>query len=326
MLSFVFRKMKNSRWMTASLLLGNLLLFSVVAALPVYTDGIMQSVMTDSLSAIQASGETWSGSIHTQADVRQSKAYKQAMKAGEITEELALSYDVPILAESHTRTSFEFRYEPLTDRTSMRSGRMVALSAKTGFADHVEIVGGRMYADEIVDGVIEVVINADTMARQDMMIGETYTFESLKDPDGNPYRFQVVGVFRGAETSDPYWYESPDTQIRSAMISMQVFEQVFDETYRSRYSTKLQWDYVIDAQQLDVAKVEEYAEATNSAVEKIEERRAEVEVAFARTLNSFLGQQGQLNVLLWLLLTVLFIFSISYLVKGTFSPFLYFNF
>ena len=317
MLSFVFRKMKNSRWMTASLLLGNLLLFSVVAAIPVYTDGIMQSVMTDSLSAIQASGEVWSGSIHTEANVRQAKAYNMAMKAGAITEELALSYDVPILAQSHTRTSFEFRYEPVEERTSMRSGRMIALSAKTDFEDHVELVGGRMYSDELVDGVIEVVINAETMARQDMMIGEVYSFESLKNPDGEPYRFQVVGVFRGAGGSDPYWFESPDTQIRSAVISMQVFEQVFDEEYRSRYSTNMQWDYVIDAQQLDVAKVTDYAEATNTAIEQIEERRAEVSVAFERTLNSFLGQQGQLNVLLWLLLVpilvmlALFLFMVS---------------
>ncbi|MBE6955078.1 MAG: ABC transporter permease [Ruminococcaceae bacterium] len=317
MLSFVFRKMKNSRWMTASLLLGNLLLFSVVAAIPIYTDGIMQSVMSDSLAAIQASGEVWSGSIHTEANVRQSRAYKQTLRAGEITEDLAESYGVPILAQSHTRTSFEFRYELVSERTSMRSGRMIALSAKTGFADHIEIVGGRLYNEEISDGVIEAVINAETMARQDMMIGETYTFESLKDKDGVPYQFRVVGVFRGAEASDPYWYKSPDTEIRSAVISMQAFEQVFDEEYRSRYSMNMEYDYVIDTQQLDVAKVSDYAANTNEATEQIEELRSEVSIAFARTLNSFLGQQGQLNVLLWLLLVpilvmlALFLFMVS---------------
>lgn len=317
MLSFVFRKMKNSRWMTASLLLGNLLLFSVVAAIPIYTDGIMQSVMLDSLSSIQASGETWSGSIHTEATARQGRGYEEILEAGEVTGELAQSYDVPVLAEAHTRTSSDFHYEALADRTSVRSGRMIAMRSKSDFADHVEIISGRMYSDSFTDGVIEVVINASTMVRQDMMIGETYVFESLKDENGEPYRFCVVGVYRGAEESDPYWYTSPDLENEVAMISMQVFDQVFDDAYRSRYSVRLEWDYVIDAQQLDVAKVTAYAENTARAVEQIEQLRAEATIAYAKTLNSFLGQQGQLNVLLWLLLVpilvmlALFLFMVS---------------
>ncbi len=318
MLSFVFRKMKNSRWMTASLLLGNLLLFSVVAAIPIYTDGIMQSVMTDSFSAIQASGEVWSGSIHTESDVRQSRAYNQALEAGEITEALAESYGVPILAQSHTRTSFAFRYEGPEDRVALRSGRMISLAAKTDFTDHVQIVGGRMYAQTIPeDGIIEAVINAETMTRQDMMIGEVYTFDSLKDKNGEPYRFRVVGVFKGAEDTDPYWYRSANTEIDAAMIAMPVFEQVFDATYRTRYSLTMEWDFVIDAQQLDVARVAEYAAATEAAAGQIEELRSDVQIAFAKTLQSFLGQQGQLNVLLWLLLVpilvmlALFLFMVS---------------
>ena len=303
MLGFVFRRIKASRWMTASLLLGNLLLFCVVSAIPMYSDAILQSVMTDSLGSVQSAESKWSGSIHASFTARQERGYRAAQRIGEAAEALTDAYGVPVLARSLTRTSFSFHFHPEASRTLLLNSPSAAVCAKSGLEDHVEILRGRLFAGTLgEDGAIEVIVNAKTLARQDLMVGESYCFDSLSSENGEPLRFTVVGVFRASERSDPYWYASPELEGALLFAAPEVFDQVFGDNYKSRYSMGFQWDSVIDTAALDVARVEGYAADTAEARSQIEELGGDLKLAYEKTLNSFLGQSRQLNVLLWLLL------------------------
>jgi hypothetical protein len=50
MLSFVFRKISNKKWMVISLLLGNLLMVAIAAASPMYSQAILQRTLTRRLN------------------------------------------------------------------------------------------------------------------------------------------------------------------------------------------------------------------------------------------------------------------------------------
>ncbi|MBR6424410.1 MAG: hypothetical protein IKS29_00460 [Oscillospiraceae bacterium] len=133
MLGFVFRRIKASRWMTASLLLGNLLLFCVVSAIPMYSDAILQSVMTDSLGSVQSAESKWSGSIHASFTARQERGYRAAQRIGEAAEALTDAYGVPVLAQSLTRTSFSFHFHPEASRTLLLNSPSAAVCASRGW-------------------------------------------------------------------------------------------------------------------------------------------------------------------------------------------------
>ena len=314
MLGFILRKMKNSRALTASLLLGNLLLFCVVAALPIYTDAILQSVMTESLSAVQDETGHWPGSVHAETTARLARGYRAAQKMENDSLDLADSYGVTILTQSKTCTSFSFHFSADTTRTQLLNSRSAAMRSKTGLEEHVEIIRGSFYADQPDStGAVEVIVSPRTFARQDLMVGEEYEFDSLKTPEGDPFRFKVVGVFRMRSAEDPYWYSSPEVEGDVLMVSPAVFEQYFADAYREKYSMRFEWDSVIDVTELDVAEVESYAADNADTKEKIESIGGTLEVAFARTLQTFLGQQKQLSVLLLVLLMPIFAMLILFL-------------
>ena len=50
MISFVFQKILNKKWLVISLLLGNLLMVAVAAANPMYSQAVLQKNLTQALS------------------------------------------------------------------------------------------------------------------------------------------------------------------------------------------------------------------------------------------------------------------------------------
>ena len=49
MLHFVLQKLLNKKWMVAALLVGNILLFAIAAATPIYTETTLQRALQTSL-------------------------------------------------------------------------------------------------------------------------------------------------------------------------------------------------------------------------------------------------------------------------------------
>ena len=50
MLRFVIRKMVNKKWMVLALLIGNILLVSITASNPMYTQAVLQRTLLNELS------------------------------------------------------------------------------------------------------------------------------------------------------------------------------------------------------------------------------------------------------------------------------------
>ena len=61
MLKFIFRKMLNKKWMTISLLVGNLLMVAIAAAVPMYSQAVLSC--TSRLSAVARSTESRAASV-----------------------------------------------------------------------------------------------------------------------------------------------------------------------------------------------------------------------------------------------------------------------
>ena len=66
MLSFVFRKIRNKKWMVLSLLLGNLLMVGIAAASPMYSGSILQRTLIRRLNDFYVETNQHPGTILAQ--------------------------------------------------------------------------------------------------------------------------------------------------------------------------------------------------------------------------------------------------------------------
>ena len=105
MLLMVLRKMLNNKWMVICLLTGAVLAVAMVSSIPIYTDGVLQRMLTKDLEELQVSTGKFPGrylidaSIYAHYDVENRiKAYH--MIRDRVTKQMVKEIDLPILAET----------------------------------------------------------------------------------------------------------------------------------------------------------------------------------------------------------------------------------
>ena len=63
MFKFVFNKMLNKKWMVLSLLIGNILLISIACVNPMYTQAVLQRMLTRNLADYMEENNRYPGTI-----------------------------------------------------------------------------------------------------------------------------------------------------------------------------------------------------------------------------------------------------------------------
>ena len=76
MLRFVFQKMLAMKWLTACLLIGNVFLCSISAAIPIYTDATMNRVLQRQLSDLRLENGREAGVVEVEIGVRMVEIYE----------------------------------------------------------------------------------------------------------------------------------------------------------------------------------------------------------------------------------------------------------
>ena len=244
MLQFVIRKMLNKKWMMLALLIGNILLVSIAAANPLYSDAVLQKALNASLADSIAEDNKYP----MQYDVRTTALFSDIENIRE---------SIDVLKESGSRfgmpiSEFVVHHSLLSDdsdtslvRDDRRSN--VVLSSLSGLEDHIELVeGSGMTAAPDQDGVIDAIVTEEAYYKLQLILGEVFTFYKNATPAGDPLQVRIAGVFKAKSVSDPYWTEL----FRSYSGMLFIKDTLMDEYFvqpGSKYSVSTniyaQYDY-----------------------------------------------------------------------------------
>lgn len=203
MFKFVLNKMLNKKWMVLSLLIGNILLISIACVNPMYTQAVLQRMLTRNLAEFMEESNRYPGlmSVTASMTVRDNEVVNQSDfdRARDNYLHAAEWYGV----EQHESVEHYYLPNITANYDVLRNDKVKQLSLQLGMLSdlekHSEIVGGRMYSTEPTeDGVIEVVASQNAMVKLDLLLDETLTLRNHKGADGQPLRLKVVGIFKTA--------------------------------------------------------------------------------------------------------------------------------
>lgn len=292
MLSFVFQKIREKKWMFISLLIGNLLLAAVAAASPMYTNAVMQRTLTRDLQQLTSQTNQYPGVIqinnksYVQLGMHYVERYDQAVQ--HMVQEL----DVPTLANV-------IRYGINGLKIAHGSRQLeLDLAAYTGMESHVELIHGQMYAGELLDGgIIEVIVNERTLVEQELALGETVQLTTVQNKAGEPLQLRITGVFKNNDQQDLYWDSNPTQWNRVCLMDPTLFKTVFSGQAVTEKSPFGQWHVVLDYTQIKAERAGEIVQILSSYLEGFEEERVfrPFNVVFQETLERFSEDARRLN-------------------------------
>ena len=154
MLFVIWGKIKNNKWLVASLLVGNILLVAIISSIPTYSQAILQRIYIKTLENAQSDSGVYPGLVqmHLSRLGMRADTGRQAeiMRInGIVFNDMDDDFDAPMIMRSARSNTSVWRMTPLIERGDTKALAM-RLEGITGFDLAVNVVGGREYSRETV--------------------------------------------------------------------------------------------------------------------------------------------------------------------------------
>jgi putative ABC transport system permease protein len=263
----MWQKLIHKKWMVISLLIGNILLIAIAVSHPMYQEASLQRMLSDEFSKYMEENNEYPAELFMNSSLQKKDSqgfYKMKELATKVNLELGLDLNLGV----EVYNVQESKAKALTERSDSRGEISIQITTINDLEDHVTLLSGRMYENEITDdGFIEVIMSESSMVSMDLLLNEEMEFSYLLDNQGQPIKLRIVGIFENSDTSDSYWFKSPDAYKRNCMMPYELFERIFLDPASSQYVIKGVWNLQFDYSKISVGQVDKVIDATQQVLD-----------------------------------------------------------
>ncbi|MCL2408910.1 MAG: FtsX-like permease family protein [Oscillospiraceae bacterium] len=326
MIGFLWRKIWKNKWLMLCLIFGNIILIGMVAVVPLFTTATTQRLFQGEFRHVQETRNIFPAIMQLRYNftaVGEDQRFGGYLLAREILWPEAIEdLGIPDVFGMHTYAMNNLLIRPAVARAYPNRDRTISLVAPEGFRDNINLVYGRMPADELVDGfIIEVLAMNSTLHRHNLVYGELLEVhgavnvraehQHVRDREvrygvrdaraGNPdyIHVMVVGIFELAEDAETYWSAVPITFANSMLFSDNLMSREFIEDFDSEYyMMHVTWTQVLDAEAMRANRAEHYVQTINDARDRFNTGNNiwHYSVNFYDIISQFAGGPDQLEV------------------------------
>lgn len=317
MLRFLFQKMLHKKWLVFSLFIGNVLLFAIAASHPMYKDAAINRMFVDEfVKYTEEKNEhpalmTFHVKRTTYAEQSNIETIKERVDA--LPGRLDIPYEYNIC--------FRYQMQQTAVWEKPRSGSpasvTLCLSDMTDFADHINIVSGRMYEPGLNGRMVEAVVSETTLIKNDLVVGDVLEFRYVNNGEGETILVKIVGVFRNNQEADAYWVKSPNVMTDNLFIPSEVFDDLYSD-WNYKAVLHCYWYLMLDTSKITPANSEVLRSETKALIEEFSNDKISVsKPAYMDLLSDLVTKVNKVSVTLMILqvpvlvLLFAFLFMIS---------------
>jgi putative ABC transport system permease protein len=163
------RKMLSNRWLVLCLLFGFILVVAMVASIPIYTDGILQRMLTKDLENYQLESGVYPGSYYVKTSFYQAfdninRPEFIKYSQGKINNDMAGSIPLPVKSSAQVLTVDYLTSIPKS-KNDKSFEKHITLKTISKLQDHVSIIHGRIFSPEKDDDIYEVIVTEEAMKK-----------------------------------------------------------------------------------------------------------------------------------------------------------------
>ena len=314
MFKFLSHKLLNKKWLNACLLLGIILLVAVASCNPMFKNGALDMLMSSKFDAAMVEqnkypatiGRSGSCAVDDYADAdavlgrigKYEDMWNYYMEIDALQKQTSLSLQAGYTQSNlNHRTSFNMTYMPQIE-------------------DHVNITYGTSLEDaKTEDGVYPCIISQRNLDKYGLVVGEVFSIDTglsdAVDSQGNPMKYQIVGVFEEKDYSDSFWYD----QLADLDSEVYVKKDDFNDMIGKYGFLTI---YYVDHVMLDYSQItHKNAMDTLYYLQSFEKSDKYFEQNFSSVLIDYKGDARTIGIIIWVLelpilvLLLAFIYMVS---------------
>lgn len=301
LIRFLFRKMWNTRWLTLSTLAGLFVAVAFTTSIPMYADGALKRVVSQSLQDNSQGLPAGSLLISYQSTDGQTnmEAFDDVNSYIENEAKAEIGFPADSSQRSLTLRSSEVYPEEPTKVDASRT-RKLTVTALGGLKSQAEQARGQWFADKTdQDGTIQAVMLDEAMFRNDLHVGDVLLYPVS---GGRELRVRIVGSFKAKEADGGYWYQGFEGLMNSLFIS----ENVFVNELNKGMGLPIQianWYYAFDLREIKTSQLSPLSSTLNRIDIEVFKRLNDthLSISFADMLKDFRRDSLQLQTMLFTL-------------------------
>ncbi len=311
MFQYLFQKIRNKKWMIVSQLIGIILLIGIAASNPMYLNAALSRMLTDEFKAQAVKNQAWPFELNATREFEVNDKAEKYNNLDAYLTSIGDKFDV----KQHNLIQYKQLDSDLANSLLGRednADKVYNLSSMTDMEDHVKIVAGRMYSNELKDGKIEVIISEAAMVNLDVLLDEEIQFVKLKTPDGKPVIFKIVGVFQDLDPTKMYFSVKPEDMTTQCFMSEPLFNKFFVGKELQQYKMKITWFNQLEYKNLSVHKISHILKETYNIAGQ-EYKNYIKPNGYTEVLKNFKSKMLRIRTTFWILQIPLFVLLCSFL-------------
>ncbi|NJD03726.1 MAG: ABC transporter permease [Ruminiclostridium sp.] len=326
LLLVVLKRMSSSMWMILCLLIGSIMAVALVSSIPVYTEGILQRMLSKDLENYQRESGVYPGTYKVDQNLMYGFDYKDRARAfkyfdKKIKTEMAEEYGLQVLASGYEAFAGSLDLNT-TDLKGKKKERGVNLGSIDSLEEHIKIINGRMYSKQSNDNIIEVIVTSQTMHDLDILLNGEYDLQSvLSQYKDIKYKIRVVGVFTIKDKSDLFWSKNLSEYAGAFIMDSGIFKKDFIDK-ESVLLSKASWFYAFDYYKIRIENISRIIESYKRQTDLVRKYSISLKMSLPAypIIEKYLERSVQLRTILWvlvvpvLIMLLLYIFMVSRLI------------
>ena len=320
MLTLLFRKMRNTKWMVICLLIGFIMATAMTSTIPIYMHASLQRMLIKDMQAYQEETGVYPGvySVY-KTIVGGTNAVNQRNTVNNIYARAVNRFNnllVPYLSYKCVTS------DPYLYAANVESSQTLVLTigGMTDIGEHINITSGRMFeAGKTSDGVYEVICTERALQTSQLATDTVYEVGNLLDSkSGNTIKIKVVGVFELSSDTDTYWSEGLSEYDNTFFTD---FTTLTDDIIMTGVVNlnSVEARIIIDYQNLSMNVIEHVRNSFESQEEQYKEENSVFTVPAKEVLEQYADKAASLKYILLMLdipvilMLVFYLFMVSQL-------------
>lgn len=274
--------------MNICLLLGCILLTATVVSFPIYRAAAYDRMLNAEFENYVVDKGKWPSAVTGSVSVKKEQGGGTIKKIEEFP---AQFYNTLGVEEYETYAVLSLASAPMSSDTKRGDAQevQVRIACVYNSEDKIKILAGEGFSESgyTEDGAIEVIVSQSALVSKGVLVGEYFTFDSLKHFDGSPIRVLVKGVFDASEDSGYFWQEKPEKMNDMLICKPEVFRECFTGDKAGKFSINASVTAMFDFESVRANDVERIEKATTYLFEESAFKNVLKEPAYIGIIDSY---------------------------------------
>ena len=314
MLTLLFRKMRNTKWMVICLLIGFVMASAMMSTIPIYMNASLQRMLIKDMETFQIQNNVYPGLYVCEKTLSGGTGAAQREYINAFDDVVSQNYNnlsIPALNDK-TVVVDEYLYVSSIDISGGESASRVTVGAMTNIGEHINITEGRMYESGMKDGVIEVIATENALKISGLVLNTEYEIANIFG-EMPPTKIIIVGMYEIASETDSFWTEGvDDAYVGTVFADFDTFvnEGLDTGAYSvSSIARRINMDYP----NMDMTNLDAVNERIKAQQESYSKSSISFTIPAAYIFEEYAERASQLRLILWLLQIPVMLMIVFYL-------------